>query len=58
MKYTAEQLEDMRKFLTQRDFELLDDEGIYSILQDGCRGWNNIPDEEVIEEYNNCQDCE
>lgn len=50
--YSSEEIDEMREALCQRELELLTDESdIWSILMDGCIGWDNMDDETVIEQF-------
>ncbi len=52
MKYTEKQIEQMKEELCQQEVEqvLLGDH-IYDILMDGCVGWNNMSDKDIVECY-------
>lgn len=50
--YSSEVIDDMREALCQRELELLTDESdIWSVLMDGCIGWDNMDDETIIEKF-------
>lgn len=57
MKYTANQIDNMKKALCKKEAEeiLLEesncDISIYDILMNGNIGWDNLPNEEIIECY-------
>lgn len=51
MKYTNYQLETMRNMMAQHEAETISDEDVVQILLEGCIGWQNFTDEEVIEAF-------
>ena len=52
-KYPKEDIDAMRETLHISEWEGLIDRDLLGILWDGCVGWKNIPDEEVVEHYEN-----
>ncbi len=38
---------DKRQALAEMEFEMLDERDLLQTLLDGCKGWNNMTDEEV-----------
>jgi hypothetical protein len=53
MKYPKEDINAMRETLAEAEWEGLKDRDLRQILLEGCVGWENIPDKEVIEMYEN-----
>jgi len=52
MDYTEDQIEQMKEELCQQEAEqVILEDSIYSILMDGCVGWNNMSDKDIIECY-------
>jgi hypothetical protein len=50
--YSQEEINEMREALCQRELEWLTDESdIWSILMDGCVGWDNVEEETIIQEF-------
>lgn len=50
--YSSEEIDEMREALCQRELELLTDESdVWSILMNGCIGWDNMDDETVIDQF-------
>ena len=50
--YSQEEINEMRGALCQRELEWLTDESdIWSILMDGCVGWDNVEEETIIQEF-------
>jgi hypothetical protein len=43
----------MRETLAESEWEGLKDRDLRAILMEGCIGWDNIPDAEVVEMYQN-----
>ena len=41
----------MRERLAESEWEALKDKGLKQILLEGCVGWTNIPDEDVVSHY-------
>ena len=50
-EYTKEQIDEMREILAESEFEGLTDKDLKQVLWDGCVGWANISDEDVINQY-------
>ena len=50
-EYTKEQIDEMRGILAESEFEGLRDKDLKQVLWDGCVGWVNISDEDVINQY-------
>ena len=48
-----EDIDDMRQTLHASEWEGLRDRDLMGILWEGCVGWKNIPDAEVVEHYQN-----
>lgn len=52
MDYTEEQIEQMKEKLCRQEVEqIIVGDSIYDILMDGCVGWNNMSDKDIIECY-------
>jgi hypothetical protein len=49
--YTEEQLEKMRFALAVHEANSIDDSTLFDILKEGCPGYDNLPDSEIIELY-------
>ena len=49
--YTEEHIDKMRVILCHDEFESLCEKELRRVLYEGCTGWNNIPSEDVIEEF-------
>ena len=52
-KFSKEDIEGMRETLHESEWEGLRDRDLREITWDGCIGWKNIPDAEVVEHYQN-----
>ena len=52
-KFPKEDIDDMRQTLHASEWEGLRDRDLMGILWEGCVGWRNIPDAEVVEHYQN-----
>ena len=50
-EYTKEQIDEMREILAESEFDGLRDKDLKQVLWDGCVGWANISDEDVINQY-------
>ena len=50
-KYTEEEIDEMREHLAESEWEGLKDKDLKQVLWDGCVGWVNIPNEDVINHY-------
>ena len=53
MKFSKEDVDGMRETLHESEWEGLKDRDLRLILWEGCVGWENMPDEEVVEHYQN-----
>ena len=51
--YTAKEIDSMKEGLAESEWEGLDDKCLRQVLWEGCVGWENMPDEEVVEHYEN-----
>lgn len=51
MEYTKEQLMAMREILWGNEFEILNEDELNQILWDGCVGYNNMPDQQIIDGF-------
>jgi hypothetical protein len=49
--YTKEEIDAMRERLAESEWEGLADRDLREVLWDGCVGWKNMSDEEIIESY-------
>ena len=49
--YTAEEIESMKEHLAESEWEGLKDRDLKQILWEGCVGWDNMEDEQVVELY-------
>ena len=52
-KFSKEDIAGMRETLHESEWEGLKDRDLRLILWEGCVGWENMPDEEVVEHYQN-----
>jgi len=52
-KFSKEDIDGMRETLHELEWEGLKDRDLRLILWEGCVGWENIPDAEVVEHYQN-----
>ena len=52
-KYPKEDISAMRETLHESEWEGLKDRDLRLMLWEGCVGWENMPDEEVVEHYEN-----
>ena len=52
-KFSKEDIDGMRETLHISEWEGLRDRDLLAILWEGCVGWKNIPDAEVVEHYQN-----
>ena len=50
-EYTKEQIDEMREHLAESEWEGLKDKDLKQVLWDGCVGWVNISDEDIINHY-------
>ena len=49
--HTKEEIDAMRERLAESEWEGLTDRDLREVLWDGCVGWKNMSDEEIIESY-------
>ena len=52
-QFSKEDIDGMRETLHESEWEGLKDRDLREMLWDGCVGWKNIPDAEVVEHYQN-----
>ena len=52
-QFSKEDINGMRETLHESEWEGLKDRDLRLILWEGCVGWENMPDEEVVEHYQN-----
>tara|TARA_Y100000310_G_scaffold231649_1_gene234239 strand:- start:304 stop:552 length:249 start_codon:yes stop_codon:yes gene_type:complete len=52
-QFSKEDIDGMRETLHESEWEGLKDRDLRLILWEGCIGWENIPDAEVVEHYQN-----
>ena len=52
-KYPKEDIDAMRETLHESEWEGLKDRDLRMILWEGCIGWENMPEDEVVEHYEN-----
>ena len=52
-KYSKQEIDSMRDALAESEWEGLKDRDLRIILMEGCVGWDNIPDTEIVEMYQN-----
>jgi hypothetical protein len=52
-EFSKEDIDGMRETLHTSEWEGLKDRDLIKILWEGCVGWENIPDAEVVEHYQN-----
>ena len=52
-KFSKEDIAGMRETLHESEWEGLKDRDLRLILWEGCVGWENMPDKEVVEHYQN-----
>ena len=52
-KYSKEEIDGMPDTLAESEWEGLKDRDLRIILMEGCVGWDNIPDTEIVEMYQN-----
>jgi len=50
-KFSKEDIDQMRYFLAERDIEQSDDSTLISVFLEGCEGWENFSDDDVVVEY-------
>ena len=44
-------IDEMKSTLAKREIELLDEHTTYCILMEGCKGYDNMANEEIEEQY-------
>ena len=52
MKHTKEEIDGMRERLAASEWEGLTDRDLKQIIWDGCLGWSQMNDEDIIDYYN------
>jgi len=52
-KFSKEDINGMRETLHESEWEGFKDRDLKMVLWEGCVGWKNIPDAEVVEHYQN-----
>tara|TARA_R110000737_G_scaffold339737_1_gene361965 strand:- start:124 stop:372 length:249 start_codon:yes stop_codon:yes gene_type:complete len=52
-KFSKEDINGMRETLHESEWEGFKDRDLKMILWEGCVGWENMPDEKVVEHYQN-----
>ena len=52
-EYTKAEVDDMREMLANSEWEGLRDRDLREVLWDGCVGWKNMPDKEIVENWEN-----
>jgi len=52
-KFSKEDIDGMRETLHESEWEGFKDRDLKMILWEGCVGWENMPDAEVVEHYQN-----
>ena len=52
-QFSKEDIDGMRETLHESEWEGFKDRDLREILWEGCVGWKNIPDAEVVEHYQN-----
>ena len=52
-KFSKEDIDGMRDTLYECEYEALRERDLRMVLWEGCVGWKNIPDAEVVEHYQN-----
>lgn len=50
-EYTTEEINDMRERLAESEWEGMRDKDLKQVLWDGCLGWSQMNDEDVIDYY-------
>ena len=51
--FPKDDIDAMRETLHESEWEGLKDRDLREMLREGCIGWKNIPDAEVVEHYQN-----
>ena len=49
--FTKMSIDEMKSALADREMDLLDFHTTYSILMGGCKGYDNMSDEDIEEQY-------
>ena len=49
--FTKMSIEEMKSALADREMDLLDFHTTYSIIMGGCKGYDNMSDEDIEEQY-------
>jgi len=52
-QFSKEDIDGMRETLHESEWEGFRDRDLKMILWEGCVGWENMPDEKVVEHYQN-----
>ena len=52
-QFSKEDIDAMRETLHESEWEGMKDRHLRQMTWEGCIGWKNIPDAEVVEEYQN-----
>ena len=52
-EHTKEQIENMREMLANSEWEGLSDRDLKETLWNGTDGWKNMPDEQIVENWEN-----
>ena len=52
-EFTSEEIDMMRERLAESEMEMLgmDDHALFSVLMEGCDGWEKADDDEVVQKY-------
>ena len=50
-EYTTEEINDMRERLAESEWEGMRDKDLKQVLWDGCLGWSQMNDEDIIDYY-------
>ena len=50
-QHTKEEINDMREQLADSEWEGLKDRDLREVLWDGCVGWKNMPDEDIVKQF-------
>jgi hypothetical protein len=51
LKYTKEQIEEMRQQNADFESDHLDIKDLEQLLMDGCTGWSNMSEEDIVSYY-------
>jgi hypothetical protein len=49
--YSKDQIDKMKDALTLREMDNIDDGSLYDVLMNGCTGYDNMEDEDIINFY-------